>query len=256
MDQENGAAKAKEGASAASSTKHRLVTSSSSLFSQFRRGLSSMVDGLWLDDIVFEEYVDAANRGMTPFIAVCLPFVASRMNLDQIGSFSPLWQLAFTFCIGSFLSTQTYSIFLKHRSSPSAESKARVDQLKRIIGSIHLPSLAMVFGQASFATALIARVIAGQCPEDVTLWTSQRCNPEASVHSIPHEMAMFLYVFPIMIIAFMQCASVSYLVFSYVVAFASIFTSLSIVGGMLHVFKALLCITCLAVALQFEKRNR
>ena len=54
-----------------------------------------------------------------------------------------------------------------------------------------------VMGTIGMGFGLYGRTVNGQCPENVTLWESQRCNPFANSNSLPLDHVLFLFILPL-----------------------------------------------------------
>ena len=86
--------------------------------------------------------------------------------------------------------------------------------------SFRLEDAITITGVCAWSLLLIARILAGQCPSDTTLWQQQTCNPFANQGGIPAGMVSTLYWLPLLVQLFMRCISLHVLVLCYIICFA------------------------------------
>lgn len=141
---------------------------------------------------------------VSPMVIIIYVIVATRMNLQHVGSSSTLFSLAFASMV---LVTTVFSIFasahvckLYWRRSEDAWKKSwAVSSEKFLLTSFwgRIEDFIGVLATLIAGFYLIARVQAGQCPTG-NVWDTQTCNPVADLHSIPTDQVIYLYTVPFM----------------------------------------------------------
>ena len=130
----------------------------------------------------------------------------TRSNLPRVPVFGAYFAVAFALALTTFVillvivgSTiisfySTRSVIISHHFD------WLVDLCKELLQSKvrwYAEELLPVLTSVSVGLFLIARVYAGQCLPDISIWMSQSCNPVASCLSIPHDSVILGYATPI-----------------------------------------------------------
>ena len=76
-----------------------------------------------------------------------------------------------------------------------------------------LEDVMMFFATCIYGFNLVARVVAGPCPDEVTLWETQTCTPKDG--DVPIELVIILYIMPLVFITTIENVSVAALIFSW-----------------------------------------
>jgi hypothetical protein len=85
------------------------------------------------------------------------------------------------------------------------------------VGKGHIEENIMVAATIANASIFLGRVTADACPDNVTLWASQACNPVAKCHSFPNDAALLLFL-PTTILQFTtRGISFSYVIIAYLI---------------------------------------
>ena len=130
----------------------------------------------------------------------------TRSNLPRVPVFSAYFAVAFALALSTFviLLVIVGSTIISYYSTRSVIISHHFDWLvdlcKELLQSKvrwYAEELLPVLTSVSVGLYLIARVYAGQCLPDISIWMSQSCNPVASCLSIPHDSVILGYATPI-----------------------------------------------------------
>jgi signal transduction histidine kinase len=108
----------------------------------------------------------------------------------------------------------------------------------------------------SHALIFLGRVHMGQCPDNVSIWEAQRCNPVASSNSFPTDDVISFFVAPVIYTAFSRGVSLYGNLISYAVAAAAILYAMVLVNGGLQGYTALWIFVYFTVTLELERWMR
>jgi hypothetical protein len=170
-----------------------------------------------IEKSIFTEYQKWQQQGIS-FITcffglVCVGcFVAlTRFSLSYIGTplhpltiFGQLLIIPTVSASNIYLLVQFYLSYNRwHPHTPTGPHDplpALIHQRKLFCARVlefHLEDICCVGSGLSMAVIFLGRVLTGQCPEEATLWESQRCNPVALSHSFPQDDVIVMYLTPI-----------------------------------------------------------
>ena len=99
----------------------------------------------------------------------------------------------------------------------------------------------------------IARVHEGQCPDNVSIWDSQSCNPFANVRSVPHEEILVLFLVPIGCQIVMRGLSMEALLFTWLSSLGFVVYSIVYVQGWLQIWTILDALGFMVLSFEFER---
>ena len=103
---------------------------------------------------------------------------------------------------------------------------------------------------------LIGRVMNGQCAANVTLWETQRCNPDASASSIPYDHALTLLLLPLVLQSALSGMTYRGTLVCWFISTISVMICLILVDGWHEVWTMLNCVTIFVVIFKHEKQAR
>ena len=129
-----------------------------------------------------------------------------------------------------------------------------------IVNSLWLADLFKYFiaisGTLGVSFGLLGRVLNGQCPANVTLWETQRCNPVANASSIPYDHAMYLLMLPLFLQSALNGMTYSGTVICCCVSTITVIICLIHVHGVLEVWTILNSLVILVITYKQEKQAR
>jgi hypothetical protein len=158
---------------------------------------------------------------LIPLLLVCVVFMAARFNFQNAFIDGPYFSAAIVFWL---LAAVLFVLFVmvevivycvkdeKIRFLDAAKS------MQALFGG-RPEDLIGILAHLSFGMYLFARIIKGQCPENSSLWETQRCNPAADAGFVPLDMMIFIYLTPLVcqiglktfsIQAILACWAISY----------------------------------------------
>ena len=140
---------------------------------------------------------------MISLFIICLAFYVVRLNILHPFGDGIYFTYAF-FCSNIALCLYipyVNSYVIKHCSLDEKSKLHRVSEY--ILNTPHISDLIKdlmaVNGLLGVCFALMGRIMNGACPENVTLWEAQRCNPMASCFSLPLDHVLYITICPLVI---------------------------------------------------------
>ena len=103
---------------------------------------------------------------------------------------------------------------------------------------------------------LIARVLAGQCPSDTSLWLSQTCNPFQDAGGIPTEQVYSLYVLPIILLFALKNVTYRALIISYIMSVTVVAFCVIFIYAWKDLWCIVYCFIFINIALELERLQR
>ena len=103
---------------------------------------------------------------------------------------------------------------------------------------------------------LFGRVVNGACPNNVSLWDSQRCNPVALSSAIPVDHVMFLLLMPLFAQAAVNGVTYRGILICWGVASISTLTCIIYLGAWLEIWVMILPLWILVLTFKIEKHGR
>ena len=120
----------------------------------------------------------------------------------------------------------------------------------------HLQDLFMYSIAVSNSFNLLGRVLTGQCPENTSLFMSQRCNPLADRHGIPFEIVLMMYGAPLICHVIFRGTSIWSVLISIVTCCCAIVASLIIVDGWLQMYIVFNSLVFMSIVVEMERWMR
>ena len=199
---------------------------------------------------------------VSPMVVVVYVVIATRANLQYVGSSSYLFTLAFT---SMLLVTAAFSAFVTahvcrlywRQSTDEWKISCALRSEKFLLNSFfwRIEDFIGVFATLVAGFYLIARVKAGQCPSE-NIWDTQACNPVAYLHSIPTDQVIFLYTVPIICQVILRGITLTALTICYGLALVFVAVSVAHVEGGAELWIVLYIVIFVNVAMEFERWMR
>ena len=112
------------------------------------------------------------------------------------------------------------------------------------------------FGITLISLYLIARVVAGQCESTTNIWASQKCNPVAFAHSLPHDHVILLYSTPLVAQIVLKNVSVQCLALLWSIISASVLYCIIALEAWLQMYSLLYVIVFVNISYEVERLTR
>ena len=193
------------------------------------------------DPILFQLYQNGMRRPIRNDLIVPLTFIAyfsaiTRFSLQNVGNEDGLFTASFFFFVlVSILFFPYLATRLVVHLTPSDKLHwsiyRRSVTFQHFAVKIHLQDAICIVSVIVNGLTLLARVYAGQCPSDSTLWTSQTCNPFADAGSIPFDQVMLTYLCPIVVQLVVRGISITALVFTWLLGVVFVATATAFVDS-------------------------
>ena len=119
-----------------------------------------------------------------------------------------------------------------------------------------LRDLIAIAGTLGMGLGLLGRVTSGQCPDNVTLWEAQRCNPVAIGNAIPLDHTMYILLMPLLVQAMVTGITYRGVLVSWCVATVAIITCIVYLGAWLEIWVLLIDLWVLVLTFKIEKLAR
>ena len=119
-----------------------------------------------------------------------------------------------------------------------------------------LRDLTAVAGTLGMGLGLLGRVANGQCPDNVTLWEAQRCNPVAIGHAIPVDHAMYILLMPLLVQAMVTGVTFRGILVSWLIATVAITTCIVYLGAWLEIYVLVIALWVLVLTFKIERLAR
>lgn len=199
------------------------------------------------------------NLMITLFV-LCSAFFFLRCNFFHFLNDGRLFILSFT---STFCAFFLYLIFLAayiKKSSETDTSRGQSHWASFILDSRWLrDSLAdaiAIFGSFGISVGLYARILNGQCPQNVNIWDSQRCNPFSSSSSLPSDHVVFVCILPILSQTVINGMTFRCCVLCWLFSATTVIMSVIEVNGRLEAFTLLTSMIVLALVYRNENLMR
>lgn len=194
----------------------------------------------------------------TPVLGIAYLSAISRFNLQAVGNGGGFFNILFAFMVlGTVVILPYLATRLVIHNTPSDKMESpyyiRSVIFQRLAVRLHFPDMVCVFGSIVNGFVLLGRVYAGKCPDNVSIWSSQTCNPFAEVASIPPDQVIFVYLSPIIIQLIIRGISGTALVSSWLIGLASVAMASSHVGGYQQIWILAYSIFFLSVIFMIEE---
>lgn len=102
---------------------------------------------------------------------------------------------------------------------------------------------------------LLARVYAGACGEITSIYDTQKCNPQASVHSIPQDQCLMCMLIPVLSQLFLQGARKSSVLVSWLISTFSIIYCMVYVNGESEIYVVIYTMGFLLILYEIERHK-
>jgi signal transduction histidine kinase len=102
----------------------------------------------------------------------------------------------------------------------------------------------------------LGRVSMGACPDNVSIWEAQRCNPVANSHSFPQDDVISMYGVPLFLQFLLRGTSLRGVLLSYGVAFAAVVYAMVAVEGYLQCYSILNLLVFPIMSVELERWMR
>ena len=204
-------------------------------------------------------YFDVVS--ILPLVTMCYVAALTRFNFQYVGTSGPLFSTAFSFfLLGSLLLIP----HLVARVAVTYTPKERqVGTFFRICDSwllwsyrANIEDTVVVIGTLIVGFYLLARVWAGQCDSLSNVWESQRCNPYASVKSIPGDQVILLYLVPLMAQSIIRGVSIRALIISWALNIIFVIIATMHVGGYLDLWTIMYSVIFINISYVLERLMR
>ena len=113
-----------------------------------------------------------------------------------------------------------------------------------------------ILGSIGIGLGLYGRTLNGQCPENVTLWESQRCNPFANSNSLPHDHVLFLFILPLHLHSVVDGMTFRGAIICWFISVGALIGSMACVKGINDVFSVFLFLIIPTLTFQKDKLSR
>ena len=196
-----------------------------------------------------------------PLLLMCYIAGSTRFNLQNIGQDGILFSLSFFFFIFSSM------LLLPHLMARMVVAYASVrvrdwriftfcESLLLFMHRVNIEDMIVVMGSLIVGFDLIARVVAGQCPDMEDLWKSQSCNPYANMKSLPSDQVMLLYVVPLMGQSILRGVSMQALLIAWISNIIFVLVATLHVGGWLEAWVIIYSIIFINITYMIERLMR
>lgn len=217
----------------------------------------------WMNDDVYKEFVSHQAASLNIFVIlpiaafIYLPLAATRTNLYNLPTFSPLWTANFVLQSVYMVLMLLYVIekslqYLVSRKNIQSYSTS-LDMLTCFSSYVPVPTCILFMGQISAGILLLARVVKGQCPENSSVFETQGCNPVANAHSLPTDTILILYLHPMIIMGIMKECRLNEAVAAYMITIIFISVALALVDGAVDVYTV--CYSILFIMCVFDSER-
>ena len=187
--------------------------------------------------------------------------IICRFNLYNLSKGSALYVSAFVVLLTMKI------LFIMFFCSHAILYRAKKDQERGILYNLSERCLLLWFGgriedvlgllcTVAVGMNLIARVHEGQCAENISVWSSQSCNPLAYAHSIPHDQIFVMYGLPIGCQIVMRGLSVEALMTCWLVTVILVIYIVSYVKGSEEIWTVLCSIGFMFLSFEVERLLR
>ena len=198
---------------------------------------------------------------IVPLTAIYLVAAASRFNLQNTGRSGPLFDASFVLFL---MTVVTFFMFLIPQCIVCHTSKNNYNRrsyqisercLKNWFGG-RIADILGLFGVLSMGFHLLARVNAGQCKDISDIWSSQSCNPVASLRALPHDEILLLYAIPLSAQIAFRGITVEALAICWVFVIFFVLYSLIRVEGWIQLWTVLYSIIFINISFEIERLMR
>jgi signal transduction histidine kinase len=107
-----------------------------------------------------------------------------------------------------------------------------------------------------FGLLLIGRMVAGQCPSNTTMWTSQNCNNVAVRNSVPIDNILACYLCPVTAQLLLRGIRFKTIILCWIIGIAFVIAAIIFVEGHYHVYTILFSLTFLYIPFEIERFMR
>ena len=130
------------------------------------------------------------------------------------------------------------------------------DICEYLLAKCHLQDMFVYVVAMSNSCILLGRVLTGQCPDNTTLFMSQRCNPLADHHGIPFEIVLIMYGAPLICHIIFRGTSIWSVLIAIVICCCTIVTALVIVDGWMQTYTVIFSIVYISIVVEMERWMR
>jgi signal transduction histidine kinase len=230
------------------------------------------------DKVLFHQYRQFQQQSVSlipsliAFIFVVFQIVVIRFNLPDL--FLGVHEHPLILCSQAFVLPPVTAFFLYafsqfyllycRRNPLSLTSSSPDDQNKFLVLKRRcekcleypLEDIICIFSTLSLVCLFLGRVLTGQCPENVSIWESQQCNPVANSKSFPHDDVISFYLAPIFYTVLFRRMSMMGGFISYAIAAVAVLYATTVVDGKLQCYSILWIFVYIFVSIELERWMR
>ena len=116
--------------------------------------------------------------------------------------------------------------------------------------------LISISGTLGVSFGLFGRVMNGACPENVSLWEAQRCNPMANSFALPQDHVIYLFFLPLLVQSVVNGMTYRGTFICWCVSTITVILAIIVVRGRLEVWMPLGSFMVIIVTYKYEKLAR
>jgi len=218
------------------------------------------------DPVIFQEYKMGKKKhfdilSILPTLCVCGIFLACRMNWTHFSNSGPYFFAAhlLIFVTEVLFWPYIFSVGIIYCTSKEKRENLSYKRSVYILTTVlfgRIDDVMIIFGTLAYGFTLLARVLKGQCDSSVTSWESQRCNPVASLNSIPFDQCIILLLVPITAQFCLRGVSVHALIASWICILFFVIFSMVYVGGRIQAWSLISTIVFMNINWEVERVSR
>ena len=184
--------------------------------------------------------------------------IVTRFNLKDVRNDGPFFKASFAFmisCSALFLPHLSTQLIIRYTAaSNQSHYYYRFSELwQTCTGKARIDDTIGLLTVLTTGFLLLGRVYAGQCTNDMNIWSIQSCNPFADMHSIPNDNVILINSAPIILRCLMRGITTEALITYWVLCMSFILTASFHVGLYLQLWTILNSTTFICVSIMIER---